>query len=156
MSSPPPIAPQQLYVLNLTRSTGRLTGKHSDGPTRQRQAAEGPSRDADEQITVRNIIINLSDIRWPWQLRSEAENYGSLKSSSFRGVLIVFHPLLQTPQVPNSPSRFLSVCTPASRPSVRPSVRRLRLGSKFYIFMLTCGSRVKRLIIGSEMRCKLQ
>lgn len=62
MSSPPLIAPQQFeYVLSLTRLTGRLTGKHSDAPTRQRQAGEGPSRDADEQITGRNITYQTSD-----------------------------------------------------------------------------------------------
>lgn len=61
MSSSPLTAPEQLYVLNLRRLTGRLTGKHSDAPARQRQAAEGPSRDADEQITGRNITYQTSD-----------------------------------------------------------------------------------------------
>lgn len=58
----------------------------------------------------------ISDIkvlqRRPWQLCSEAENYGYLKSSSFRAVLIVFPPPT-TPKVPNSPSSFLSVLHPS-------------------------------------------
>lgn len=67
-------------------------------------------------------ISDIKVLQWrPWQLCSEAENYGYLKSSSFRAILIVFSPPT-TPKVPNSPSRFLSV------PHPFPC---LRLGSPF-------------------------
>lgn len=109
-----------IYVVNKNFKTDRLTDRQTHW---QHIHMVGHMNKTDRRCSLQRCRwanywqqYCISDIkvlqRRPWQLCSEAENYGYLKSSSFRAILIVFSPPT-TPKVPNSPSRSLSVLHPS-------------------------------------------
>lgn len=138
--------------------------RHADSLTGDSQSdikAKGPSWDADEQIYRQEY--HLSDLRHRRQLRSESARLCLFKNHRLSQPYWLFSSL-SLPQLPKSQTLPLAFRLHPPITTTHHYYNHLPTqapvgsawGADFYIFMLKCGLQVKLLIIGLEMRCKLQ